>query len=99
MTGHVVPQSLYFTVFGALLALLLATVGVAYVDLGALNPIVAISVATAKMVLILLYFMHLRYSTPLARLVVVSGLLWLAILLVFTLSDYFTRTMTPLVPS
>ena len=91
MSTHVVPRSVYYRVFATLLVLTFVTVEVAFVDLGILNTIVALGIACTKATLVILFFMHVRYSTRLTRLVIVGGLLWLAILLLLTLSDFFTR--------
>lgn len=64
---------------------------VAFVDLGDFSVVVALAIAVTKMLLVALFFMHVRYSTKLTRLVIVGGLLWLAILLLLTLSDFYTR--------
>ena len=61
MTQHIVPQKLYFRIFAALIILTFLTVGVAYIDLEPLNNIVALSIAITKTVLVILYFMHVRY--------------------------------------
>ncbi len=79
-------------VFVALMALLGATVAVAEVDLGGpWNFVVATVIASVKAVLILLFFMNVRYSTPLARLVAFAGFFWLAIMFVLSFADYWTR--------
>jgi cytochrome c oxidase subunit 4 len=88
---HVVPQSLYLTIFGALMVLTAATVAVAYVDLGMLNIAVALAVAIVKASLVVLFFMHVKYSSRLVQLVVLSSVVWLVILFGITLSDYLTR--------
>jgi len=98
MQGHVVPKRIYFTVFGSLLALTALTTGMAYVNLGQWNTIVALIIACCKATLVVLFFMHLRWSSNLLRIVVASSLVWLAILIGLTLSDVFTRNWTP-VPS
>ena len=85
----------YLLVFVALLILLAATVAVAYVDLGILNSILTITIAVAKALLILLFFMHLRYSSALTWIVVIAGFFWLGILLVLSMSDYLTRFWVP----
>ena len=85
----------YYLVFFALLVLLVATVGVAEIELGPFNFLAAASIATLKAMLILLYFMHVRYSVPLTWLVAGAGFFWLGIMFVLTLSDYFTRGVTP----
>jgi cytochrome c oxidase subunit 4 len=89
----------YYTIFAALLILLGVTVVVAEIDLGRwqfLGFAIAASIATIKALLIMLYFMHVRYSLPLTWLVAGAGFFWLGILFVLTLSDYFTRGVTPL---
>ena len=72
-----------------------ATVGVAYVPLGAWNPLAALTIAFAKVTLIVLFFMHVRYSPKLTWIVVSAGLVWLSILLAFVYSDYATRDWIP----
>jgi cytochrome c oxidase subunit 4 len=91
MPGHTVSRSTYYLVSVALAVLLVATVLASYVDAGRLNVVIAIAIATAKAVLIMLFFMHLKYSPPLVRLVAVSGFVWLGILLVITMADYVAR--------
>ena len=85
----------YLLVFVALLILLAATVAVAYVDLGFLNPILTITIAVIKALLILLFFMHLRYSSALTWIVAMAGFFWLGILLVLSMSDFLTRFWVP----
>lgn len=82
---------LYLGVFVALLLLLGVTVWVAELDFGRWNFPIAAGIATIKAVLIMLFFMQVRYSTPLTRLVAVAAILWLAILFGITMSDYMTR--------
>ena len=88
---HVLPLKIYLLIFGVLLVLTVVTVQVAHVDLGFLNTVVALGIAAFKSSLVVLYFMHLRYSGPLPKLFWVAGLLWLAILLSFVMSDYLSR--------
>ncbi len=82
----------YFQTFFALIGLLALTWGFAYINLGAWNAPIALSVAVAKALLIALFFMHLRGSRSLLYLAAASGIVWLIILLGFALSDYMTRT-------
>lgn len=82
---------LFMTIFVALLVLVAATVAVARFDLGRWNFIVAVIIAFIKAILIVTYFMHVRESRSLTKIVVVAGLLWLAILFTFSLADYWTR--------
>ena len=95
MSNHVVPIKTYLLVFFALIALTGLTTGVAFVDLGRLNTVVALAIAVCKMLLVILFFMHVRNSTHLTKIVVVSGFFWLLILLSLTLSDFSTRDWTP----
>ena len=95
MQGHVVAKKIYFLIFGSLLALTALTTGVAYVNLGQWNTIVALIIACCKATLVVLFFMHLRWSTHLMRIVLLSALLWLAILISLTTTDFFSRDWTP----
>ena len=88
---HVVPPRVYLTIFAVLLVLTAVTVWVAFFDLGFLNVAVAVTIAVIKATLVILYFMHLRYSSRLNQVVVASGILWLILMLVLTLQDYLTR--------
>ena len=91
-TGHVVPTRVYYLIFAALMVGTAITVGVAFVDLGPLNAIVALTIAVLKATLVVLFFMHVRYSTRLTWAVVMGGVFWLGILLALTFSDYLTRS-------
>ena len=91
MTEHIDSIRNYTLVLLALLALTAVTTLVAFVDLGAFSVVVALAIAVCKMLLVALFFMHVRHSTKLTKLVVLGGLLWLAILLMLTLSDFTTR--------
>ena len=91
MTEHIDSIRTYTLVLLALLALTAVTTLVAFVDLGAFSVVVALAIAVCKMLLVALFFMHVRHSTKLTKLVVLGGLLWLAILLMLTLSDFTTR--------
>jgi cytochrome c oxidase subunit 4 len=75
------------------------TVAVAYYDLGPLNTIVALSIAVTKATLVILYFMHVRYSTRLTKLVVVGGFVWLALLIGLTMADVVSRGWIPIPPN
>ena len=88
---HIDSVKTYAAVLITLLALTVITTLVAFVDLGDFSVVVALAIAVTKMLLVALFFMHVRYSTKLTRLVIVGGLLWLAILLLLTLSDFYTR--------
>src|ERR1051325_5063638 len=91
MTEHVDSVRTYVLVFAGLIVLTVLTTAVAFVDLGPFSVVVALAIAVCKMLLVALFFMHLRHSTRLTRLVLLGGMLWLAILLVFILSDFVTR--------
>jgi cytochrome c oxidase subunit IV len=93
MTEHVDSVKTYAGVWAVLLVLTGVTTAVAYVDLGPFSVVVALSIAVIKMLLVALFFMHVRHSTRLTKLVLLGGLLWLAILLTFTLADVWTRGM------
>jgi cytochrome c oxidase subunit 4 len=88
---HVSPLSTYLTIFAALMVFTAITVAVAFVNLGSFNPVVALGVAALKATLVILYFMHVKYSSRLTKLVVVLSLFFVAILFAETLMDYATR--------
>ena len=88
---HVIAPRAYFAVFGALLVLLVATVTAARVDLGFLNTPIALTIAIGKMILVLLYFMHLRYSNRLNWVIAAGGFFWLAIMIGGTMDDVISR--------
>ncbi|MCS6902203.1 MAG: cytochrome C oxidase subunit IV family protein [Myxococcales bacterium] len=88
---HVDPLWLYLAVFGALLVMTAVTVGASYIDFGAASVAVAVLIATVKAFLVAFFFMHLRHDKPFHSLVLVSGLLFLSFLFLFTLSDHGTR--------
>src|SRR6059058_430998 len=91
MTGHVLPKRTYYTIFAILMFCTLLTVWIAFLDLGPLNTIAALTIAVFKSVLVILFFMHVKYSPRLTWAVVIGSVFWLAILLSLTLSDYTTR--------
>jgi cytochrome c oxidase subunit 4 len=91
MPEKIVPLPVYVTVFAVLLVLTYVTYQVARLDLGSFNVVVALVIAVCKMVLVALYFMHLRYSRQLTWVIAGGGMLWLGILIALTLSDYLTR--------
>ena len=92
---HIVPLRVYFLVFGGLMVLTAITVGAAYLDLGPMNVVVALTIAITKSTLVVLYFMHVRYSGHLTKVVAAAGFLWLAILMALTLADFLTRGWIP----
>lgn len=88
---HVVPISTYVGVFLALIALTALTTGVAYIDLGRWNTVAALTIAVIKMLLVVLFFMHVKYSAGLTRIAILAGFFWLLIMITLTLSDELTR--------
>jgi len=90
--GHVVPVSTYVLVFFALMAGTALTTGVAYIDLGRWNTVVALAIAVTKMMLVVLFFMHAKYATGLTRIVILAGFFWLGIMITLSCSDELTRT-------
>lgn len=99
MTEHITSVRTYLLVFIALMILTAITVLVAFQDFGAWNDIVALTIAVIKASLVVLFFMHIYHSTRLSKLVVVSGLVWLLILIGLTLSDYLSRGLVALASS
>ena len=93
MSEHIVSKKLYFVIFIALMGLTILTVVAANYDLGSekINTAVALAIAVTKAVLVVLYFMHVRYSSRLTWVVVAGGFLWLIIMVGLTMSDYLTR--------
>ena len=96
MSEHIIEKKIYYTVFGILMALLGATVAIAYIHLGKLNMVAAVSIAVIKAVLIILYFMHVRYSSRLLWIFVCAGFFWLGIMFALSFSDFLTRGWLPL---
>jgi cytochrome c oxidase subunit 4 len=91
MTAHVLPKRVYYTIFAILMLCTALTVSIAFLDLGPLNAIAALAIAVFKSVLVILFFMHVKYSTRLTWAVVIGSVFWLGILLVLTMGDYLTR--------
>lgn len=103
MSEHIVPVRIYLTVFIVLLVGTLLTVWAAFHDFTyhvgkttlALNTPIALAIATTKATFVVLYFMHVRYSSRLIWVIVASALFWMAILFALTFSDYWTRGWLP----
>jgi len=91
MSEHVTSPKVYIAIFLALMVLTTITILVAFQNLGPFNDIVALGIAITKASLVVLYFMHVRHSSPFTKLVVVSGFVWLIFLIALTLADYLTR--------
>lgn len=97
MSEHIVSLKIYVGIFLALMVGTALTVWAGLRDFpGPLNVIIALTIAVVKATLVVLYFMHVRYSSRLIWVVFTSALFWLAILFVFTFSDYWTRGWLPL---
>jgi len=90
---HVVPIRIYVAIFVTLLVMTAITTAVAFVDLGPLNVIAMLGIAFFKASLVILYFMHVRFTNRLTQLAAASGFAWLLIMFTLTLSDYFTRSI------
>ena len=95
MTEHIVTKKQYALIFAILMLLTLATTAIGMIDLGRLNVVVALVIATIKALLVVLFFMHIYWSSKLNKVVVVSGVVWLALLLWLTLTDIFSRGWLP----
>ncbi|HWF83318.1 MAG TPA: cytochrome C oxidase subunit IV family protein [Vicinamibacterales bacterium] len=95
MAEHILPKRIYYTIFAILIFCTYLTWQVAYFDLGAFNTIAALTIAVFKATLVVLFFMHVRYSTRLTWAVVFGGVFWLCILLALTMSDYLSRGWVP----
>jgi cytochrome c oxidase subunit 4 len=92
MAEHIVPKRIYYTIFAILMVCTGLTVWVAFLDLGRWNTVAALTIAVFKATLVVLFFMHVKYSTRLTWAVVVGSVFWLGILLVLTMGDYLTRS-------
>jgi cytochrome c oxidase subunit IV len=90
-TSHILPTRIYYTIFAILLLCTYLTVQIAFFDLGRLNAVAALTIAVFKATLVVLFFMHVRYSTRLTWVVVIAAVFWLMILLALTAGDYLTR--------
>ena len=91
MPEHVASIKSYIVIFVTLLVFTGITIALAFIDLGVMNTVAALLIAGFKASLVVLYFMHLKHGHPLSKLFWVAGLLWLSILLTFTMNDYLTR--------
>ncbi|SRR5579883_249474 len=91
MSEHIVSKKTYYTIFFALLVGTALTVAAAFVNLHNFNIVVALLIAAVKATLVILFFMHIKYSTRLTKLWVAVGFIWLFIMLSITLTDYLSR--------
>ncbi len=91
MSNHILPKKTYYLVAAALMVLLAITVGVALIPLGPFNVLVALAIAVTKALLVVLIFMHVKYNTRLTWVFASGGVLWLLIMVILTLGDFFAR--------
>lgn len=89
--GHIVSPTLYVVIFLSLLFFTGLTAAMSYVEMGPFNAVVALAIAVTKAMLVVLFFMHVKYSPKLTKLAVGSGIFMFLVLVAMTLSDYFTR--------
>src|SRR5581483_6174792 len=94
MSEHIVPTRTYYVIFLVLMVCTALTVWVAYFDLGPLNTVAALAIALFKAILVVLFFMHVKYSSRLTWAVIAGGLFWLLLLLTI-IGDYLTRAWQP----
>jgi cytochrome c oxidase subunit 4 len=92
MPDHIIPVRVYYGIYAILMLCTGLTVGVAFVDLGPWNIVAALTIAVFKATIVVLFFMHVKYSTRLTWAVVIGSVFWLGILLALTLGDYLTRS-------
>ena len=90
-THHIVPKSTYYLIFLALMVGTALTVAVSFMDLGPMNNVIMLTIAVVKATLVVLFFMHVKYSNHLTWAVIAGGVFWLLILLTLTMNDYLTR--------
>ena len=91
MSTHVSPKTTYYAIFGALMVLTAITVTIAFINLGSLNFPVALAIAILKATLVILFFMHVKYSSRLTKLICGTAFFFLMVLFGLTLSDYLSR--------
>ena len=89
--GHIIPAKIYVVIWAALMVLTATTVYAATLELHVFNIVLALLIATVKGTLVVLFFMHLRYTTKLTMVTVVASIFWLFILFSLTMTDYITR--------
>ncbi len=93
--SHVEPKKLYISIWIILLCFTALTTGVAFIDLGSLNTVVALAIAICKAGIVVLFFMHARHSEKLVRVVIGVAIFWLLILIVISTTDFATRRLLP----
>jgi len=94
MSEHIVPKRTYIGIWASLMCLTVVTALVSWVDLGQWSAVVALAIATCKALLVVLFFMHVKYlSQKMTILVIVAGLFWLGLLMALSMADYGTRVL------
>ncbi|MDE1178673.1 MAG: cytochrome C oxidase subunit IV family protein [Edaphobacter sp.] len=88
---HIIGPGTYILVYVSLLILTGLTVAAAFVDLGILNPVLAVGIACVKGTVVILFFMHVFYQSKLIKLTVTAGFFTFLVLITMTLSDYMSR--------
>jgi|SRR5271170_3871878 len=88
---HIVGPKVYGIIFGLLLIFTASTVGASYLELGTFNAVVALGIAVIKAVLVILFFMHVKYSSRLTKLTVAAGFFTFVVLITMTMTDYISR--------
>jgi cytochrome c oxidase subunit 4 len=95
MSAHIPSKKFYITIWATLICLTVLTAWVSNIELGRFNIVVALVIATCKMLLVALFFMGVKYiSDKMTMVVIVAGLFWLFILLALSMADYYTRSWT-----
>jgi cytochrome c oxidase subunit IV len=95
MAEHILSTRTYYKIFFILIFCTYLTIQIAYFDLGRLNVVAALAIAVFKAVLVVLFFMHVKYSPRLTWLVIAGGIFWFGIMLSITMADYLTRSWQP----
>lgn len=96
MSAHAASRKTYYLIYAALVVLTATTTGMAYVDLGALNVYIALTIAIVKATLVVLFFMHVKDTTGITKVYVAAGFFWLLILILLTIADYMSRSAPPM---
>ena len=95
MSEHIMSSKFYYAIWIALMCLTVITAAISFVDLGPLNTVVALVIATGKALLVVLFFMHVKYtSEKLTKIVIASAIFWLFLLLALSMVDYTTRFLS-----
>ncbi len=92
MSDHTISSKMYYGIWLTLMVLTVVTAGVAFIDLGRFNTVVALVIATFKATLVVLFFMHVKYtSEKMTKAVILSAIFWLLLLLILGMADFATR--------